>query len=252
MSLCRVILAEKQSLVRAGLCVLLERISGIHVVGLAADGHEALTLIRRHKPDVVLLDAELPKLRSLDVSAQVCIECPATSILMLAQQANASSVAHALTKGVTGYLLKDVSVSELEKAVSMTASGKRYLSPKLPHEQINEALTSQRHQSPQEGTCTIAGHRSGQTKKNNFHPLPMGEPVTTKSRPLSCLTPRQREVLQLIVEGYTTRQIAGLLNVSFKTAETHRTKLMQRLDIHDVASLVRYAMSNGVLTAIPA
>ena len=209
----RVVLAEDHGLVRAGFRALLQSLPGVQVVGEAADGHEALHLVDVYHPDLLLLDISMPRLSGIEVAARVAKQCPKIRIIILSMHANEEYVWKALHAGASGYLLKDADTAELRLAIEAVARGEPYLSPAVS-----------KH--------VLAGYvrRGG------------GE-----SSQLEQLTPRQREILQLIAEGYTSQAIAGMLKISTKTVETHRAQLMERLKLHDVTSLVRFAIRNGLL-----
>ncbi len=209
----RVLLAEDHTLVRAGIRALLENIEEVNVVAEADDGREALRLIEAHQPDVVLMDIAMPGLNGLEATAQVEQNFPYVRVIILSMHANEEYVWQALRAGAAGYLLKDADIAELEVAVKAVARGETYLTPPVSKHVIADYV-----------------RRVG------------GEPG-----PAERLTPRQREVLQLIAEGHTTREIAQILGVSVKTVETHRQQLMERLDIHDIAGLVRYAIRIGLV-----
>ncbi|MCI0407901.1 MAG: response regulator transcription factor [Acidobacteria bacterium] len=209
----RVLLAEDHALVRAGMRALLEDLDGIQVVGEAGDGREALRLIGALRPDVVLMDIAMPELNGLDAGARVVKEFPDTRLIFLSMYANEEYVWKALRLGASGYLLKDAGAAELEIALRAVVRGDVYLSPAVSKHVIQEYVG-----------------RTG------------GSPES-----LEVLTPRQREVLQLIAEGYSTKEIAQKIDLSVKTVETHRAQLMRRLDIHDIAGLVRYAIRIGLL-----
>ena len=216
----RVMLADDHTLVRAGIHALLESMPGIQVVAEASDGHEALDLIRTHQPDVVLMDIAMPDLNGLEATGRVVQEFPRVSVLILSMYTNEEYVMKALHAGAAGYLLKTSVTTELELAVRAVARGETYLSPAISKQVIAEYLRRVRGQEDR--------------------------PIDAAS-PYQLLTPRQREILQLIAEGHTTKEIAQRLQVGVKTAEAHRTELMQRLDIHNIAGLVRYAMRIGLL-----
>jgi len=210
----RVLLADDHTLVRAGISALLKKLPGVEVVAEATDGREALALVKAHLPDLVLMDISMAGLNGLEATARITKEHPEVRVLMLSAHANEDYVKQALRAGAAGYLLKDAAIFELELAVQAVARGETYLSPAVSKLVIADYL-----------------HRVG-----------------SEANPLDVLTPRQREILQLIAEGHSTKEIARLLHVSAKTVETHRTQLMERLDIHDVAGLVRYAIRAGVLS----
>jgi len=210
----RVLLADDHTLFRAGIRSLLDQVGEVVIVAEAGDGREALQLIEKHRPDIALLDITMPGLNGLEVAARVGAVSPGTRILILSMHANEGYVAQALRSGVAGYLLKDAAATELEVALRAVSRGDSYLSPAISKQLVEGFL-----------------RRS-----------------EADTDPLSALTARQREILQLIAEGRTTREIAGDLGVSIKTVETHRSQLMERLDIHDVAGLVRFAIRAGLVS----
>lgn len=206
----RILVADDHTLVRAGFCSLVENIAGVEVVAEAEDGHQALELIDQHRPDIVLMDITMPRLNGLDVAARVIGRHPHVRIIILSMHPDEEYVLRALRIGVAGYLIKDAGTEELEMAIRSVAQGKTFLSPSIS-EQVAEYV-----------------RRVGDGSEE-------------------LLTSRQREVLQLIAEGLTNREIAETLEISVKTVESHRTHLMNRLEIHDVAGLVRYAIREGLI-----
>lgn len=202
----RVLVADNQVLMRTGVRALLQKLPELDVVGEAADGREALRLIRQHEPDLVLMERVMPKLNGLEVTARVTKELPKIRVIILSLDAAGEYVRQALRSGAAGYLLKNASVEELQTAVKVVASGNTYLSPPLSKDLIDY-----------------------------MHPLSEG---TLFER----LTPRQQQILLLIAEGRSTKEIALSLNISVKTVESHRKQLTDRLDIHDIAGLIRYAI----------
>jgi DNA-binding NarL/FixJ family response regulator len=211
----RVLLAEDHGLVRAGIRSLLASVPDIEVVGEAGDGREALAILEQTPADVAILDITMPGMNGLEAAARVVERWPATRVIILSMHSNEEYVARALRAGAAGYLLKDAGTSELEAAIRAVVRGESFLSPAV----------SKR---------VVAGGSGGG-----------GEGSTA----LEALTPRQREVLQMIAEGHSTKGVAAVLGLSVKTVETHRTLLMQRLGIHDVAGLVRYAMRMGLINS---
>jgi DNA-binding NarL/FixJ family response regulator len=211
----RVAIAEDHELVRAGFRALLASLPGVTVVAEAADGREALAMIAEHSPDVVVMDITMPGLNGIQVIAQARIEYPDVRIIVLSMHDNEEYVRQALRAGAAAYLLKDSSPTELELAVRAVAQGGSYLSPMVSRHVVSDYL---RRTS------------SDDTSSDG-------------------LTPRQREILQLIAEGHTNQQMATSLNLSIKTVESHRAQLMDRLDIRDIAGLVRYAIRAGVIAA---
>lgn len=209
----RVLLADDHALVRAGLRKLLESLSGVAVVGEAGDGREALALAASKKPDLVLLDITMPGLNGLEAAERIAREHPGTRVILLSMHASEEHVLRALRAGASGYLPKDAALGELELAINAVRKGETYLSP------------------------AVSRHVSDYVRRTG-----------AEAEPRESLTPRQREILQLIAEGQSTKRIAATLGVSVKTVETHRSQLMEKLDIHDVAGLVRYAIRIGLVS----
>ena len=210
----RVLVAEDHGLVRAGIRRLLDDLAGVEVVAEARDGREAVELILQHLPDVALVDMTMPGLNGLAVIVRARAEAPSVRAVVLSMHDNEEFVWEALAAGAAGYLLKDASPTELELAVRAVAAGGAYLSPAVSRHVVHDYV---RRGAP--------GPASG----------------------LERLTQRQREIVQLIAEGNTNSEIASSLTISLKTVETHRSALMARLDIHDVAGLVRYAVRTGLV-----
>jgi len=208
-----VLLADDHTLFREGLRSLLERMADVVIDGDTGDGREALELIERKSPHVAILDITMPGLSGLEVAARARRASPRTRIVILSMHAGEAYVAQALRAGVAGYLLKDSAAAELELALRAVMRGEVYLSPAIS-----------RH--------VVGGFLHGG----------MGE-----ADPLAGLTPRQREILQLIAEGKANKVIASDLGLAVKTVEAHRSQLMDRLDIHDVAGLVRLAIRAGLV-----
>lgn len=209
MTALRLVVADDHALVRAGMLALLAELPGVTVVAETGDGREALRLIRDRKPDIALLDISMPGLNGLEVAARVAQERPGTRVIVVSMHSDDESVRRALQAGAAGYLLKNADRGELELALKTVARGDTWLSPPL-------------------------------TKR-------VAAAFTQAERPVEVLTPRQREVLQLVAEGHSNKEIASRLNVALKTVETHRTELMERLGIHGVAGLVRYAIQVGLV-----
>ena len=210
----RVLLADDHSLFRAGVQALLTHIDGVEVVGEADTGRKALEMIKSCTPDVVLMDIAMPEMNGLETAARISKEYPKVRVIMLSMHAGEEYVMQALRAGASGYLLKDAATSELELAVRAVARGETYLTPTISKRVIDDYLMR----------------------------------TTGTHGPIDQLTKRQREILQLIAKGYTSKEMAQMLNLSPKTIETHRTQLMKQLDIHDVAGLVRYAIRVGLVT----
>jgi DNA-binding NarL/FixJ family response regulator len=218
MSSLRLVLADDHMLVRAGMRALLSELPGVEVVGETGDGREALRLVRECKPDIALIDISMPGLNGLEVAARIGHDHPATRVIIVSMHGDDESVRRALVAGAAGYMLKNSDRNELELALRTVARGDTWLSPSLT-KRVVKALTQG------------------------------GQPAT--EGPLQVLTPRQREVLQLVAEGHSNKEIASRLNVALKTVETHRTELMERLGIHGVAGLVRYAIRVGLVRPEP-
>lgn len=209
----RIVLVDDHALVRAGIRSLLENISGIEVIAEVGDGLEALDIVRREKPDAILLDIMLPGLNGLEVAARVSGLETGTRILMLSMHTGPEYVARALSAGALGYLFKDSAFEELSDALQSVMLGRQYLSKTIDVELVEQIMASSETAQPE----------------------------------LEVLTPRQRQVLQLVAEGLGTREVAERLHVSIKTVETHRAQLMDRLGIHDVPGLVRFAIRTGIV-----
>jgi DNA-binding NarL/FixJ family response regulator len=207
----RVLIADDHALVRAGIRALVEKLENIIVVGEAGKGSEAIELIRDLDPNLVLLDITMPDGTGFDVLEHTTRHQPDIRVIVLTVHEAGEYAIRALREGAAGFLPKSAASTELEQAIQTVLQGEVYVSPD----------TSRK---------TLLEYGKG-----------------TKRDLLATLSPRQREVLTLIAEGRTTKQIAQVLKISVKTVETHRAQLMERLDIHDVAGLVRYAIMVGVI-----
>jgi DNA-binding NarL/FixJ family response regulator len=207
----KVLLAEDHPLVRSGIRSLLDRMTDVQVVAEASDGHEALRLIEEYQPDVVLMDISMPNLTGLEATARVTRNFPKVHVIILSMHSSEEFVSRALASGAAGYLVKTCSASQLEQAIAIVASGKTYLG--LP-DVVADAVV----------------HKSAERAL------------------LERLTPRQSEVLRLLAEGGSMKSIALSLDISVKTVETHRAELMNRLDLHDIPSLVRFAVKAGLIS----
>jgi DNA-binding NarL/FixJ family response regulator len=209
----RVLLVEDHTLVRAGFRALLEKLEGVQVIGEVSNGRDALKVSKELQPDVVLMDIAMPEMNGLQATGRIRQECPNTKILMLSMYTNEEYLKEALRAGAAGYLLKDADRTELELAIKTVWRGDTYLTPAVAKFTVN-------------AYC----------RKDDPDPGPLGR-----------LTGRQREILQLIAEGCSTKQIAQRLDLSVKTVETHRAQLMDRLEIHDIPGLVRLAIRTGLV-----
>lgn len=208
----RTLIADDHALVRAGIRALVEKITGVTVVAEAGKGSEAIDLIDEMVPDLVLLDITMPDGSGFDVLQHVQKEFSAIRVIVLTVHEAGEYAIRALREGAAGFLPKSAASTELEQAIHTVMNGEVYISPE----------TSRK---------TLIEYGKGVTKRDL----------------LETLSPRQREVLRLIAEGRTTKQIAQMLEISVKTVETHRAQLMERLGIHDVAGLVRYAIIVGLI-----
>lgn len=215
MSQIRVLLADDHALVLAGIRALVEEIEGTRIVAEANNGRDAVALARQHKPDLVIMDISMRELNGIEATAQIKAEMPSSRVLILSMHTTEDFVRRAIRAGACGYLVKDSAPLDLKMAIAAVMRDEIYLSPRVS-----------KH--------VVAGFLNGQ-------------PQQAESS-MDALTARQREILQLIAEGKSTKEIAYQLNVSVKTVETHRAALMERLDIHDVAGLVLYAVRHGLIS----
>ncbi len=210
----RVFLADDHAVVRDGLQFILEDQADITVVGEAANGHEAVAQVRKLKPDVVVMDIAMPELNGIEATRQIRTELPRTQVVMLSVYSSSEHIYRALKAGARGYLLKESAGAEVVIAVRMVHAGRRYLCQKIADTMIDTYI-SQR------------------------------ETAEAKS-PLERLSNREREVLQLVVEGKSSKEIANILHLSPKSVETYRSRLMQKLGVHDLPSLVKFAIQHGL------
>jgi DNA-binding NarL/FixJ family response regulator len=210
-----ILLVEPSPIVREGLRLLLEGRAGFVVVGEAGDGRRAVEMAERLSPDVVVTELMLPRLSGLEVARQILKGASDSRVLVLSGRDTRSGVEEALRIGVTGFVLKSASPKELIEGIEVVHAGDSFLSPTVTHYVVD-----------------AIAHPGGAAPGS-----------------LSRLTSREREVLQLIAEGYSSKEVAGLMQVSLKTVESHRSSLMSKLGIHKVASLVRFAIREGLLEA---
>lgn len=205
----RILLADDHQIVREGLKALLER-EGFEVAGQAVNGADAVALARTLAPDVAILDLTMPILNGLEASYEILRERPATRVILLTMHAEDHQVVAALRKGVRAYVLKTQAVDDLANAIRAVLKGHTYLSPSI-------------------SSIVVSGFLSG------------------AQLPADTLTPRERQVLQLVGEGNTSKEIASIMGLTVKTAESYRTRVMEKLDIHQTAGLVRYAIRQGLI-----
>lgn len=209
----RILLADDHALVRAGLRSLIEDMPGIEVVAEAGDGLEAVHLTGKLQPDLVLMDVAMRNVNGLEATTQIRKQFSSVKVLILSMYTNEDYVVQALRAGASGYLVKDSAPMELEIAINAVKAGDTYLSPPVSRQVVESYMLR----------------------------------VGAEGSPLDALTPRQREILQLIAEGKSTKEMAYLLKVSIKTIETHRAQIMQRLNVRDIPGLVRYAIKVGLV-----
>jgi two-component system response regulator NreC len=210
----RVLVADDHNIMLAGLRSLLEKQENLEVVGEADNGRKALQMALEKKPDVVVMDVSMPDLNGIEATVQITERLPTTRVIALSMHSDKRFVLGMLRAGAAGYLLKDCASQELANAITQVAAGKKYLSPEITGVVIDDFL-------------------QGGNADN----------VDTVTAVLSA---REREVLQLIAEGWSTKQIASHLYVSIKTIETHRRQIMKKLDLHTVADLTKYAIREGL------
>jgi DNA-binding NarL/FixJ family response regulator len=211
----RVLLADDHTLVRAGIRALLEKLPGVEVAGEANDGREVMDLIKAQQPDVVLMDISMPGLNGLQALARITRDFPNVRVVILSMHPNDEYVLQALKSGASGYLLKRAATAELAAALKSVIGGEIYLSREITSQFLKKFPLQQ---------------------------------LAHSNSPLEQLTSRQREILQLLAEGQTTKAIASILKISDKTVEYHRAKLMAGLKIFDIPGLVRFALRTGLIS----
>ena len=204
-----ILLADDHALVRQGLRSLLER-EKMHVVAEASDGQEVIQMGQTHHPDVAVIDISMPTLNGIDAAREIARSSPKTKVILLTQHDEEQYLREALSSGVRGYVLKNQAVNDLVHAIQQVMRGGFYLSPGVSRSVVEAYRTKSEYTS-------------------------------------DVLSVRERQVLQLIAEGKSTKDVASLLGISVKTAESHRSRLMRKLDIHETASLVRYAVRRGLI-----
>ncbi len=206
-----VLLADDHAVVRDGLRLTLERHTDIRVLGDASNGHEAVRLVEKQPVNVLVLDITMPELNGIDAIPQLRLAAPSMQIVILSMHSNPEYALRALEAGAIGYVLKESAAREVVTAVRAAHARERYLSPKIADALINRSIQTHQHFDP-----------------------------------LDALSPREREILQLIAEGKSTQDIAERLVLSPKSVETYRSRLMTKLDIHDLATLIRFAIKRGL------
>lgn len=212
----RILLADDHKITRQGLRSLLDENDGMEVLAEAENGRDAIELARKLNPDVIIMDVSMPDLNGVEATRQIIQDNHDVRVIALSMHSDTLFVSEMLKSGASGYLLKDCAFQELEQAIRTVTDGKAYLSPSI----------------------------SGVVVEDYLHRLSKADMSTSE-----VLTDREREVLQLIAEGQSTKQVALKLHISAKTVETHRRQIMNKLDMHTVAELTKYAIRKG-LTAL--
>jgi DNA-binding NarL/FixJ family response regulator len=208
-----ILLADDHQIVRDGLKSLIEKQPSMRVVGEASNGRDVVRLAGELQPDVIILDIGMPELNGIDATRQIKGQYPLIKILALSMQSDSRFVAQMLSVGASGYLLKDCAFEELSRAIRTVIDGQTYLSPGITSQVIKDYV-----------------RRINTSDQSEGH----------------FLTPREREVIQLLAEGLSTKDIAAHLIISVKTVETHRTQIMEKLDMHSIAQLTKYAIREGL------
>lgn len=213
----RVLLADDHKILRSGMCGLLESEPGIKVVAQAEDGRTAVRLCREHAPDVVLMDISMHDMNGIEATRQIMVNCPGAKVVILSMYSGQKFVADVFRAGASGYLLKDCDFGEVVSAIRAVLAGETYLCPQIATVLRNDYL----------------------------------QRLVQAEAPVVPLSPREREVLQLLAEGKSTKEIAYSFNLSVKTIEVHRQKIMEKLDLHSVAELTKYAVREGLTPLEP-
>ena len=215
MNLVTVLLVEDHTIVRKGLRSLLSTEEDIEVIGEAENGREAVNFVEKHRPDIVVMDISMPLLNGMEATKQIKKRFPKTSVLILTMHANEEYIFEIIRAGASGYIVKKAAPEELIMAIQAVSRGEKFFSPMVSTKIVDELLKT-----------GISGH------DEPSHPS---------------LTCREREVLQLIAEGHTNREIAEILFVSVRTVDAHRSHIMEKLDLHSAADLTRYAIQKGII-----
>ncbi len=212
----RVFLADDHAVVRDGMTALMEAEQDIQVVGTACNGQQAVQQIKQSQPDIVVMDIAMPKLNGIDATRQISKFCPAVKVIMLSMHDSSEHIYQALKAGAKGYLLKESAGKEVVDAVREVRSGHRYLSKRIQKVVIEDYISNQG--------------------------------ATPVKSPIEKLSDRERQILQLVVEGKSSKEIGKALHISSKTVATYRSRLMDKLAIHDLPGLVKFAIRHGLTT----
>jgi DNA-binding NarL/FixJ family response regulator len=212
----RILLADDHTVMRSGLRLLLERQPNLQVVGEASDGRQAVDMAATEKPDVVVMDIAMPHLNGVEAARQIVMRCPETAIAILSMHSDESYVIRSLKAGARAYLLKDSAEADLIAAIHAITAGKSFFSPAVTRLLKEDFM-----------------HHLADVGAEDSYEL---------------LTNREREVLQLVAEGQSNKDVANLLNLSLYTVETHRTHILQKLNLHSVPELILYAVRKGIIS----
>ena len=212
----RILIADDHGIVRTGLRLQLERNDQFEVVGEAADGREAVRLAEELVPDIVIMDIAMPSLNGIQAAAQIIKALPQTGIIMLSMHSDETYITRTLAAGARGYLLKDNAEVDLYRAVQVVAQGKPFFSPAIANTLLEDYMCQMQQRGLQDS--------------------------------YDLLTDREKEILQLLAEGRSNKEVAVLLNLSTNTVETHRTRIMQKLDLHSAAEIVLYAVRKRIVS----
>jgi two-component system response regulator NreC len=216
MNTIRILLADDHTVVRKGLCLLLESHPGFKVIAEASNGREAVTLAELHKPDVAVLDVAMPLLNGIEAGRQISEKLPETAIVFLSMHSDEGYVLKALKSGAKAYLLKDSAEYDLINAIQAVSEGKAFFSPSISRMLVEDYMRQMREREVEDS--------------------------------YELLTTREREILQLFAEGKAAKEVASILDLSVYTVETHRSNIFQKLNLHSVAELILYAVRKGVIS----
>ena len=230
----KVLLADDHRIVREGLKSLLNSQADLEVIAEASDGRQAVEMTRELNPDVVVMDVAMPLLNGIEATRQITLDGSGRKVVALSMHSDRRFVSEALKAGASGYVLKDGAFDELISAIRSVVSDRVYLSPRVAGVVVEDYVRR---------LPTRGGNGNG----NGHHPG-TEEAQHARRGAFDALTPREREVLQLMAEGFATKEVAHRLHVSVKTVETHRRQIMEKLDMHSVAELTKYAIREGLTT----